>query len=121
MLLIERVVFFISIFTIIYSFTEIVKGKNKKNTTKNQELEKIFFDQIFEDENNSQFANDCYRWVNDKISMMSADGNDTHISEWVEILPICQIIDEWYQKTHPNSVVKSLYSKAKKESGLMGR
>jgi hypothetical protein len=59
-----------------------------------------------------------YEEMRDKIFRMSEDGNETHISEWIKILPECEIIDKWYKEAHPEHTDPGLLKAARKEAGL---
>ena len=77
---------------------------------------KSYFDKFFDDE--VAQADFFYKEMKDRIYKMAEDDNETHISEWFEILPFCKYIDEWYKKTHPGYNAPSLEKKARKEAGL---
>ena len=54
----------------------------------------------------SEYVQCLFDDMTKKIFVMRA--NKASLSEWLEIIPICEYTDEWYTKTYPGKKIYSL-------------
>jgi hypothetical protein len=80
--------------------------------------EKVTVEEVDLWPDNAAQAKFFYSEMLQRIRKMSRDDNETHISEWFEIIPLCEYVDEWYNTTHPDIPAASLKDRARKEAGL---